>query len=71
MICACQAIDLRGGPKLLSPKTKPFYEWLREEVPYIEKEQPLGQYVESVSDHLLESKIVELIKKGMNLWTKS
>jgi len=54
LIAACQAIDLRGGEKLLSPKTRPIYNWLRKKVPYIKKEQPLGGYLEKVSSDILK-----------------
>ena len=54
LIAACQAVDLRGGGKMLSPKTRPLYEWLRKFVPYIKREQPLGGYLEEVSRSLLE-----------------
>lgn len=53
LIASCQAIDLRGGPKLLSPATKHLYLWTRSHVPYIKKEQPLGHYVDQLSGLLL------------------
>jgi histidine ammonia-lyase len=66
-IAACQAIDLRGGSKLLSPATKYLYDWLRQYVPYIKKEQPLGHYVEKVAGHLTDNeflgKVVSVIVK--------
>jgi len=62
-ICACQAIDLRGGPKLLSPFTRPFYEWVRNKVPYIKKEQPLGGYVEELVSLFSGSEIYQLLLK--------
>lgn len=66
-IAACQAIDLRGGPELLSPKTRPFYDWIRALVPYIEKEQPLGHYVEEVALHLLDKDSQKLVLKQLGL----
>jgi phenylalanine ammonia-lyase len=69
MMSACQAIDLRGGPKLLSPKTKPLYDWVRTEVPYIKKAQPLGHYVEKLSNVIggSYSNITDLILKTVKL----
>jgi hypothetical protein len=29
LIAGCQGIDLRGGPDLLSPLTRPVYDWVR------------------------------------------
>jgi phenylalanine ammonia-lyase len=63
LIASCQAIDLRGGPKLLSPKTKPFYEWVRNKVPYIKKEQPLGHYLEDIAKSLMSQEILKLTLK--------
>lgn len=69
LIFACQAIDLRGGPELLSPMTKPFYKFVRDKVPYIEKEQPLGQYVEELSNILVDkhSQLITKILKTVDL----
>jgi phenylalanine ammonia-lyase len=61
LIAACQAIDLRGGRELLSPATKPLYDWLRTQVPFIKTEQPLGQYVEEVASELLSDKGTKII----------
>ena len=52
LIASCQAIDLQGGPDLLSPATKPLYEFTRKIVPFIVKEQPLGHFVEMVAEQL-------------------
>lgn len=59
LISSCQAIDQRGGPNLLSPLTKPMYEWVRKSVPYIKKEQPLGHYVEGVASRLQDEQLVK------------
>ena len=70
LICACQAVDLRGGPELLSPMTKPFYKFVRDKVPYIKKEQPLGEYIEITSKNLTGNNMVDLISKNLKLWIK-
>lgn len=57
LIAACQAIDLRGGSKLLSPATRPLYEWLRTRVPFVDTEQPLGHYVELIAQNLLSAEL--------------
>lgn len=61
LIASCQAIDLRGGDKLLSPATQPLYHWLRTHVPYIKKEQALGHYVTQISQLLSDKTIVRLL----------
>ncbi len=52
LIALMQAIDLRDGPKKLSPVTKQVYEQIRKEVPFIKKEMPLGPYIELVAEKL-------------------
>lgn len=64
-ISACQAIDLRGGPRLLSSKTRPFYKWLRQMVPYIVEERPLGDFLEKIADELLQKDFVRLVLKTL------
>lgn len=71
LIASCQAIDFRGGPKLLSPASKPLYEWLRNQVPYIKKPQPLGNYVEQVADNLEDSKLIKsILKESLTMTTE-
>ncbi|OGM21227.1 hypothetical protein A2714_05470 [Candidatus Woesebacteria bacterium RIFCSPHIGHO2_01_FULL_38_9] len=67
LIASCQAIDLRGGPKLLSSTTKPLYEWVRDYVPFIKKEQPLGHYVEILSDNMLKDNVVKSVLAHLEL----
>ena len=66
LICACQAVDLRGGPSLLSPKTRPFYDWVRREVPYIIKEQPLGECVEIIAKNITDDHMVSRLLKNLS-----
>jgi phenylalanine ammonia-lyase len=63
LISACQAIDLRGGVKMLSPSTKDIYIWLRDKVPYIVKEQPMGHYIENISMDLKGKQLNKLVVK--------
>lgn len=64
LIAACQAIELRGGPQLLSPATRPAFEWIRNRVPYITTEQPLGHFIEKVAQELTDPKLLlPIIKK--------
>lgn len=59
LIAGCQAVDLRGGPSLMSTSTKKYYELVREVVPFIETEQPLGHYVEMIAEKLTSSDYVQ------------
>jgi len=65
LIASCQAVDLRGGPDQLSPTTEPIYKWIRARVPYVKKEQPLGQYVEAVAAELLDQKLISSLIAGI------
>jgi len=48
LIAVAQAVDLRGGPKLLSPRTRPVYNFIRENVKYLDIERSLGGEIEQV-----------------------
>jgi len=64
LIACAQAIDLRGGPSLLSPKTKYLYSFVREEVPYIKEEQAMGHYIQLIFNKISSiSKLIELLEK--------
>ncbi len=67
LMAACQAVDLRGGPQLLSPSTRPFYDWVREHVPYIEKEQPMGHLVEEIALHIGDKELNKMVVKALGL----
>lgn len=58
LIAGCQAIDLRGGSELMSPVTQKYYHLIRNVVPFIDVEQPLGHYVEQVAELLTSSAFV-------------
>ncbi len=64
-MAAAQAVDLRGGPHLLSPQTQPVYELIRKIVPFIKVEQPLGQYVEELSNKLFD--FTDLFESSVSL----
>lgn len=67
LICACQAVDLRGGPSLLSPQTLLLYRWVRRQVPYIKKEQPIGHYIELIADKLFSEKLILIAMNSMKI----
>ena len=63
LIVVCQAIDIRGGEKLLSPKTRPLYEYVRNIVNYVEVEQPMGAEIEDVAEEIESGKIMDMIRE--------
>jgi phenylalanine ammonia-lyase len=65
LIAGCQAVDLRGGPQLLAPVTRQYYELVRNVVPFIETEQPLGHYVEQVAELVTTPGFVQPVIKAV------
>ncbi len=54
LVCACQALDMRGGLEGLSAVTQKVYRMVRERVPYIKEDAPLYDYIESVASLIEE-----------------
>ncbi|MEV0056814.1 phenylalanine aminomutase (D-beta-phenylalanine forming) [Saccharopolyspora shandongensis] len=52
LICACQAIDIRGAEGL-SSSTRPLYEQVRKIVPFLDQDISITDYVESVVEEVL------------------
>lgn len=65
MIALAQAVDLRGGPDNLSPKTKLVYDFVRSKVPYIKSEQPMGPKIEDLSVSLQSKEFRNLILENI------
>jgi len=59
LIAVCQAIDLRGGPRLLSGSSRPIYDWVRSKVSFIRTVQPLGHVVELVAGQLMDPGLIK------------
>jgi len=47
LLCACQAIDIRGEEKI-SPHTKELYKKVREIVPFLDKDVTITDYIEKI-----------------------
>lgn len=62
LIAVSQAVDLRGGPSLLSPRTKPLYQFIRQRVSYVTKERPLHGDIENIYQSLLNGELTSLLK---------
>ncbi len=58
LICACQAADIRGVEKL-SSATKKLHDLVREKVPYLDHDEPLTDYIETVATSFATGKFLE------------
>lgn len=56
LLCACQAADIRGI-ELLSPKTKSIHEAVREHVPFMNNDETITDYIETLSKLIVESEL--------------
>lgn len=52
LVCACQAIDIRGRAGM-SELTKPLYEKVREIIPYLDRDVVITDYIEKIVSDLL------------------
>ena len=62
LICACQAADVRGNEQL-SSKTSEVLGLVREKVPYLDRDLPLTDPIESVAELLQSGQMLELLDK--------
>lgn len=63
LLAVAQAVDLRGGKSLLSPKTRPIYEFVRGHVGYVTKEQPLAPQIERIATTISDGTLSGVIRK--------
>jgi len=63
LLAVVQAVDLRGGPKKLSPRTKPVYEFLRTRTSYVEEERPLNNDIEIIYQSIINGQLMDLLRK--------
>lgn len=52
LLCACQAVDIRGADGL-SSATRPLYERVRHLVPFLDRDAPLTDHIEALAADLL------------------
>ncbi|MEK7071278.1 MAG: aromatic amino acid lyase, partial [Patescibacteria group bacterium] len=62
LLSVAQAVDLRGGKKYLSPKTRPVYELIRNKVRYVDVERPLANDIEVLYDSIIDGSLMNLIR---------
>lgn len=65
LVAIAQAIDLRGGGKLLSPRTRPVYSFLRSKVSYVTKERPLNNDIEAIYQTIVDGSLMKLIRENV------
>ncbi|NGO70464.1 phenylalanine aminomutase (D-beta-phenylalanine forming) [Streptomyces boncukensis] len=53
LLCACQAVDIRGGAGQLSAATRELYERTRELVPYFDRDITITDSVEALASEIL------------------
>lgn len=63
MLAAVQAIDIRGGPELLSPQTRPLYDFIREKTNYVKEERPISNDIETIYKSVEDESIIDVINK--------
>lgn len=62
LIAVAQAVDLRGGPKNLSPRTRPVYEFVRSHTSYVSKERPLHADIETISQSIQSGALNQVLR---------
>lgn len=63
LVAIAQAVDMRGDGKLLSPATRPVYEFVRDKVKYVKRERPLHNDIEVIYDSIANGELMELLLK--------
>lgn len=62
-LAVAQATDLRGGAALLSPKTRPVYEFVRKYSKRVKKDRPLSSDVEKLSQTLEDGALMQVLRE--------
>jgi len=62
LIAVAQAVDLRGGPEMLAPRTRPVYEFVRQHVSYVSKERPLHREIEGIAQKIKNGELNALLR---------
>ncbi len=62
LIAVVQAVDLRGGPDLLAPRTRPVYEFVRKHVSYVSKERPLHREIEVIAEKIHRGELNTILR---------
>ena len=63
LLAVAQAVDLRGGGQLLSPHTRPLYEFIRTHSLVVSKERPLHQDLAAIADRLEDEGLMTILRE--------
>jgi len=63
LLAVAQGVDLRGGSKLLSPKTRPMYDFVRTYSKYANKNRPFSEDIENLASLLDSGDITSLVRE--------
>jgi histidine ammonia-lyase len=58
-----QAVDLRGGPAYLSPRTRPIHEFIRKRCDHVTHERPLYQDIESIYQAIVSDELGQTLRE--------
>ena len=62
LIAFAQAVDLRGGPSMLSARTLPLYTFIRGKSAYVTNERPLHNDIESVFRSIVSGELMRVVR---------
>jgi len=62
LMAIAQAVDMRGQAELLSPATRPVYEFVRSKIKYVQKERPLHNEIEELYNSIVSGELMKLLE---------
>ncbi len=62
LMAVAQAVDLRGGPNLLAPRTRPIYNFVRSRVEYANHEHPMHFDIECLYETLVNGQFHHMLR---------
>lgn len=65
LLAVCQGVDLRGGGRLLSSRTRPVYTFIRSMAPYAAEDLPLGPDLEAIASSIEDGRLMDVVRKGL------
>jgi len=67
LICACQAADLRGIDRL-SAATRKLHDMVRQHVPYLDHDEPLTDYIESIAAMFANGELLQAVPQEVDAY---
>ncbi|HEX8201871.1 MAG TPA: aromatic amino acid ammonia-lyase [Isosphaeraceae bacterium] len=62
LLALAQAVDLRGGPELLAPRTRPVYEFVRDRAGFAASERPLHHEIETLYQAIVAGQFADVLR---------